>query len=43
MANVPALYRAPHQLGADTFEFLTAAVGMDDAEVAQLTAEGVLS
>ena len=39
----PGVYRAPHQLGADTFEFLTGAVGMDDEEVARLAADGVLS
>jgi crotonobetainyl-CoA:carnitine CoA-transferase CaiB-like acyl-CoA transferase len=39
----PPVYRSVHQLDADTFEFLTTAVGMDDAEVAELAAEGVLT
>ena len=39
----PPVYRAPHQMGADTFEFLTGVVGMDEGEVAQLAADGVLS
>lgn len=39
----PSTYRAPHQLGVDTFEFLTTVVGMEDSEVAHLAAEGVLS
>jgi crotonobetainyl-CoA:carnitine CoA-transferase CaiB-like acyl-CoA transferase len=39
----PPSYRAPHQLGSDTFDILTDVLEMDDAEVAELMAEGVLT
>jgi benzylsuccinate CoA-transferase BbsF subunit len=39
----PAVYRAAHPLGADTFETLTGLLGMSEDEVAELFADGTLS
>ena len=39
----PAHYEAAHPVGADTFDVLTGLLGMDDDEVAELMAEGVLT
>jgi crotonobetainyl-CoA:carnitine CoA-transferase CaiB-like acyl-CoA transferase len=39
----PAIYNAVHQLGVDTFDFLSGPVGIPEDEVAELAAEGILS
>ncbi len=39
----PGVYRAAHQLGADTFEVLSDVLGIGDDEIADLMACGVLS
>lgn len=39
----PGVYRAVHQLGADSFAFLVETVGIPEDEVAVLAGEGVLS
>jgi crotonobetainyl-CoA:carnitine CoA-transferase CaiB-like acyl-CoA transferase len=39
----PAIYRAVHQLGVDTFDFLVETAGIPEDEVAMLAGEGVLT